>query len=213
MTHFITSRYLINFLPLFFITIYLSLISIEDRFESLKRFVRLKHLFILLLLASNLAILPVYYRSEKQDFRGLANYLKGELRDGDKIIAGTIAYVPGILHYLGVYPKDRHYAYFFRKVSEEEMEYRYFFSNQNNRIVISYSERFWTQYAAEGNRLWIVVDEMTAKEIKRNTPSVLKGYFDGSFANFEKFPVDASLYLFLWDPKSPNEQGIDMPIE
>jgi hypothetical protein len=93
------------------------------------------------------------------------------------------------------------------------MEYRYLFSNQNKKIIISYSETFWAQYAAEGNRLWIVVDNLTAKEIKKNTPSVLKGYFDGSVANFERFPVDASLYLFLWDPKSPEEKGIDMTIK
>jgi hypothetical protein len=213
MTHFITSRYFINFLPIFFISIYLSINAIEDRFETLKRFIRLKHLFIILLIASNLLILPLYYRSEKQDFRGLANYLKREIRDGDKIIVGTIAYSPGILHYLGVYPKGRNYIHSFRKVSEKEMEYRYLFSNQNKKIIISYSETFWAQYAAEGNRLWIVVDNLTAKEIKKNTPSVLKGYFDGSVANFERFPVDASLYLFLWDPKSPEEKGIDMTIK
>jgi hypothetical protein len=49
--------------------------------------------------------------------------------------------------------------------------------------------------------------------LKENSPSVLKGYFDGSFLNFNKFPTDASIYLFLWDPKSPEEKGIDMPIE
>jgi hypothetical protein len=157
-------------------------------------------------------MLPLYYRAEKQDFRGLGNYLKRELRDGDKIIAGTIAYVPGILHYLGVYPQGQHYVYSSRKVSEEEVEYRFFLSNQNNKFILSYSYRFWMQYAAEGSRLWIVVEGMTAKEIKKNTPSVLKGVFDGSFANFERFPVDASLYLFLWDPKSPQEKGIDIPI-
>jgi hypothetical protein len=47
----------------------------------------------------------------------------------------------------------------------------------------------------------------------RESPAVLKGFFDGSFANFDRFPRDASIYLFLWDPKSPKEKGIDMPIE
>ena len=212
-THFITSRYLINFLPPLFIALYLSLGVIETKLEKFRYFIRLKSIFTIIFIASNLVILPPYYRSGKQDFRGLANYLKGEIRDGDKIIVGTIAYVPGILHYFGVYPKDRHYIFYPRKVSEKEKEYRYYLSNQNNRILISYSETFWAQYALEGSRLWIVVDDTTAREIKKNTPSVLKGYFDGSFANFERFPVDASLYLFLWDPKSPNEKGIDMPME
>jgi hypothetical protein len=46
-----------------------------------------------------------------------------------------------------------------------------------------------------------------------NIPVTWKGYFDGSFLNFTKFPADASMYLFLLDPKSPGEKGIDMPIE
>jgi hypothetical protein len=212
-THFVSSRYFIAFLPLFLIILFLSLHGIEENFQAPKRFMKLRLLFVFLFIASNLLILPLYYRSEKQDLRGLGNYLKGELRDGDKIIAGTIAYVPGILHYLGVYPQGRHYIYSSRKVSEKEIEYRFFLSNQNNKFIISYSHTFWMQYAAEGSRLWIVVDGMTAKEIKKNTPSVLKGVFDGSFANFERFPVDASLYLFLWDPKSPEEKGIDILIQ
>ncbi len=36
-SHFITSRYFISFLPLFFITLYLSLSAIENRFEKLKK--------------------------------------------------------------------------------------------------------------------------------------------------------------------------------
>ncbi len=91
-THFVTSRYFINFLPLFFITLYLSLEAIEFKFEKLKRFLRLRFLFVILFIASNLIILPLYYRSEKQDFKGLVSYLKGNLRDGDKIIVGGTAY-------------------------------------------------------------------------------------------------------------------------
>jgi hypothetical protein len=49
--------------------------------------------------------------------------------------------------------------------------------------------------------------------MKGTTPAVLKGYFDGSFLNHDRFPADGSLYLFLWDPRSPNEKGIDLPIE
>jgi hypothetical protein len=61
--------------------------------------------------------------------------------------------------------------------------------------------------------LWIIVGKGSAKEFKKNSPCVLKGYFDGSFLNLSKFPEDASIYLFLWDPLSPNEKGIGMPID
>ena len=211
--HFVTSRYFINFLPLFCISIYLSLSEIEDKFQRLRGLKRLKHLFIILFIISNLILLPFYYRSEKQDYRGLANYLKGQIRDGDMIIAGTLAYFPGILHYFEVYPESRHYIYSTRKVSEKEVEFRSFLSDKNNnKFVISYSDTYWRQYASEGNRLWIVVGKNNAIEIKKHTPCVLKGYFDGSFSNVERFPVDSSLYLFLWDPSSPGEKGIDMPM-
>ena len=65
----------------------------------------------------------------------------------------------------------------------------------------------------DGKRLWILVGKEAAKEIQKNSPVVLKGYFDGSFSHFRRFPSDASMYLFLLDPKSPGEKGIDMPIE
>jgi hypothetical protein len=58
-----------------------------------------------------------------------------------------------------------------------------------------------------------VVGKHKAKELKMNSPAVFKGYFDGSFLNFNRFPTDASIYLFLWDPSSPNEKGIDLPLE
>src|SRR4030042_4181297 len=74
-TQFVTSRYFINFLPLFLITLYLSLEAIEFKFERLKGFVRPRLFFLILFIASNLIILPLYYRAEKQDFRGLVNYL------------------------------------------------------------------------------------------------------------------------------------------
>jgi hypothetical protein len=57
------------------------------------------------------------------------------------------------------------------------------------------------------------MDKWTAKKMKGNSPAVFKAYFDGSFLNFNRFPTEASLYLFLWDPSSPNERGIDLPIE
>jgi hypothetical protein len=61
--------------------------------------------------------------------------------------------------------------------------------------------------------LWIVSDKKNAKRFKEEVPCVFKGYFDGSFLNFNRFPTDVSMYLFLWDPNSPDEKGIDMPIE
>jgi hypothetical protein len=202
-----------NFLPPFLISIYLSVNAVDEKVEKLKGFMRLKVLFVVLFIASNLLILPLYYRSEKQDFRGLTNYLKGQIRDGDTIMVGTLAYFPGILHYFGVYPEGRHYLYSSRKVSEKEIEYRLSLKNQEKEFVICYSKTFWVQYALEGHRLWLVVDKMVGKRIRMNTPSVFKGYFDGSVSNFERFPVDASLYLFLWDSKSPEEMAIDMPLE
>ena len=38
-------------------------------------------------------------------------------------------------------------------------------------------------------------------------------FFDGSFLNHDHFPADGSIYLFLWDPKSPGGKGLDVPIE
>jgi hypothetical protein len=57
------------------------------------------------------------------------------------------------------------------------------------------------------------VGKMNAMKLKENTTWALMGYFDGSFVNYNRFPTDASMYLFLWDPSSPEEKGIDMPIE
>ena len=124
-----------------------------------------------------------------------------------------MAYTPGILHYFGVYPEKRHYEIPYYKVSENEIEFRKSFVFQNRNYTVYYSSTCCNRYIADGSRLWIVAGEKNAKKIKGNSPCVLKGYFDGSFLNFNKFPTDASLYLFLWDPKSPGERGIDTPIE
>jgi hypothetical protein len=86
-------------------------------------------------------------------------------------------------------------------------------NDQRTVITIYNSENCCTQYVAGGNRLWIVTEKKTAEKFKKDSPCVLKGYFDGSVANFRKFPTDASMYLFLWDPKSPGEKGMDLPIE
>jgi len=211
--HFITSRYFINFLPIFLITLYLSLSAIEDKFERLKGVMRLRVLFVILFTASNLVILPFYYNAEKQDLRGLVNYLKGQLRDGDKIFDGDRIYTPGILHYFGVYPEGRHYLIPFRKISGKEIEFKKSFVYKNKNYTIYSSYTCCQEYVAYGSRLWIVAGKESVKEIKSSIPCVLKGYFDGSFMNLNRFPTDASIYLFLWDPSSPDEKGIDMPIE
>ncbi len=212
-THFVTSRYFITFLPLFFVSIYLSLDAIEIEFGRLKRYLRLKFLFIILLITSNLVILPLYYRHEKQDYRGLVNYLKGQLREGDNIFVETAGYIPGILHYLGIHPEARHHIATYWKVSEKYLGVEKSFSYQNKIFTIYYSKTCCTKYVENGSRVWSIVSKWRAKELKEKSPCVLKGYFDGSFLNFSRFPDDASMFLFLWDPKSPDEKGIDMPIE
>jgi len=212
-THFITSRYFITFLPLFLITVYLSLNTIEVRFKRIRKFVRPELLFLILFIASNLVILPLYYRSEKQDLRGLVTFLKNHLKEGDKIFVETAGYIPGILHYFGVHPGGRHHTANIWKESEKKLDVIKSFTYQNRKFTLYYSKQCCTQYVADGSRLWIVVGKWTAKKIRQTSPSVLKGYFDGSFLNFNKFPDDAPMYLFLWDPQSPNEKGIEMPIE
>lgn len=212
-THFVTSRYFINFLPLFFITTFLSLNSIELKFQSLKRFVRLRLLFMALLILSHLMILPFYYRSEKQDFRGLVNSLKAQLQEGDKIFDGGIAYMPGILHYFGVYPEGRHYSIPYRKISDEDIELIKTFTFQNRLFTIYASSSCCVQYVADGSRLWIVVEKPKARKLNQEPQYILKGYFDGSFLNFDRFPTDASLYLFLLDPQSRDEKRIEIPFE
>jgi uncharacterized membrane protein len=212
-THFVTSRYFINFLPLFLITLYSSLDTLEFRFDWLKRFLRLKFLFVILFIASNLIILPLYYRSEKQDFKGLVAYLKTHLKEGDKIFVGATGSMPPILHYFGVYPEHRHHIMSFWKESGKIIKVEKSFVYQNKIVTIIYSKTCCTEYVTGGNRLWIIMDKWTAKKMKENSPAVFKGYFDGSFLNFNRFPTEASLYLFLWDPSSPEEKGIDMPID
>jgi len=213
-THFFTSRYFINFLPLFLITLYLSLEAMEFKFKRLKRFLRPGFLFIILFITSNLVILPLYYRCERQDFRGLVTYLMKNLQEGDKIFVQSIAYIPGMLHYFRIIPKDRHYNIPFEwKASGQEIEFRKPFTYENRTYTIYSSNICCSQYLADGNRLWIVQGEPAAKKFSETTPSVLKGYFDGSFASFRRFPSDSSMYLFLWDPSSPDEKGIDMPIK
>ena len=212
-THFITSRYFIGFLPVFLIAIYLSVDMIENKFEGLRRFIRLRFLFTILFVASNLLILPLYYRSQKEDSRGLVNYLKTNLRQGDKLLDIDIARTPGILHYFGTLPQGRHYTVSLHRLSENESELRSSFIYQNRKYVIYCSKSWSDRYISDGARLWVIAGHDSAKRLRSNSNCVLKGYFDGSFLNFRRFPTDASIYLFLCDPKSPEEKGIDMPIE
>ncbi len=212
-THFFTSRYFINFLPLFLITLFLSLNAIEFEFRRLKKRVRPMFLFLILFIASNLVILPLYYRSEKQDFRGLVTYIRSQLKDGDKIFVAMKAYLPGIYHYFGLYPEGRAYVVPIGEGSKG-IEYRMALFDGNNQFTIYHSNTCCTQYVTDGSRVWIIADKWTAKNrFGKDSPFVFKGHFDGSFANFRKFPTDASMYLFLWDPKSQEEKRIDIPIE
>jgi mannosyltransferase len=214
-TQFITSRYFINFLPFFFITLYLSLEAIESKLGRLKRFVRPGLLFLILFISSNLIILPFYYEGEKQDFRGLVNYLNHHLRDGDKVFVGTFTYIPGILHYFRVEPKTRHYSIPYSWIDPgKEFEFKVSLISENRNLDVYHSNIPYSRYVADGSRLWIVAGKgPTAEAIRKNLPCVLKGYFDGSFAMFRRFPSDASMYLFLWDPRSPGEKGIDIPMK
>jgi len=212
-THFITSRYFITFLPIFFIMIYLSLNAIEVRFDRVKKFIRLQPLFLFLCIASSLIILPFYYRSEKEDLRGLVAFLKNHLKEGDKVFVETTSDMPGILHYFGIHPEGRHYSAKMFGEPAKIITVQRSFTYQNKNYTLYHSKTCCTQYVGNGSRLWIVVRKWTAKKIRKTSPSILKGYFDGSFLNFGRFPDDASIYLFLWDPQSPGERGIDMPID
>jgi hypothetical protein len=213
-TQFLTSRYFINFLPFFFIALFSSLDSLKKKYDQSKRLLRLDLLFVILFITSNLVMLPLYYRSEKQDFRGLVNYLNSQLRDGDKVFVKTFTYIPGILHYFEIYPRNRHYAVpIVWKTPGKEFELKVTLVSQGRVFTIYHSNIPYAQYVVDGNRLWILTGKEDSKKIKMNFPYVLKGYFDGRFANFRRFPSDASMYLFLWDPQSPGEKGIDMPIE
>jgi len=212
-SHFISSRYFITFLPIFLIIIYLSINSIEIKFETIKRYMRLKLLFLVLFILSNLIMFPLYYRSGKQDFKGLVTYLKLNLQQGDKIFCGGVGYIPGILHYFGAHPEGRHYEIPYKKISGENIEFKKSFIYRSSVFTIYSSTDCCSRYVGDGSRIWILVGEENATRFKKHSSYPLKGYFDGSFLNFIKFPSDASMYLFLWDPKSPNEKGIDIPIQ
>jgi hypothetical protein len=193
--------------------LYLSLDVAELKLDRLKRPLRMKGLFTIFIIFSNMMILPLYYHSEKQNIRSLVTYLKGHLRAGDKIFLDAEGYIPGILHYFGIPPESRHYIVFHERDAEKIVQTDRSFLYEQKTFTMYQSTTCCAQYITNGNRLWIIATKLNAKEFSKKSPCVLKGYFDGSFLNFNRFPVDASIYLFLWDPKSPNEKGIDMPIE
>ena len=213
--HFISSRYFINFLPIFLISLFLSLANIEFKFRRLKSFISLHLLFSIFFIASNLVILPFYYQSDKMNLRGLVNYLRGELKEGDKIFdtAKGMGLMPGILHYFGTIPTGHDYVYAVNVISKTETEFTKSFTYQNKQFSIYSASSCCSQYVEDGSRLWIIADKLAAKKLKNIPAFILKGFFDGSFLNLDQFPYDASLYLFLIDPKSPDEKGIDLPIE
>ncbi len=213
-SHFVTSRYFINSLPLFFITLFFSLEVLERRLQKWRGPFRMKLLFTILVIASNLVILPIYYRSEKQDFRGLVNYLTGHIRAEDKVIVSPRLYIRGLLYYFGIDPSEsRDYLLSQRMVSEDETEYSISLFCKGNRFTLSHSKTYWNRYIGEGNRVWLVVDKKTAKEIRKVYPFAVKGYFDGSVLNLVRFPTDVSMYLLLWDPEAIGERGINMALE
>ena len=213
-SHFVTSRYFINSLPLFFITLFLSVDALEGKFQAFRGLFRMKFLFIILLIASNLVILPIYYYSEKQDFRGLVNYLASHICAGDKIIVNPKLYIRGLLYYFGIDLSDnRDYLLSQRRVSEDETEYSISLFYKGNKFSISHSKTYWNRYIANGERVWLVLDKNTAKEIMKVYPFAVKGYFDGTVLNLVRFPMDVSMYLLLWDPEAPKEKGIDIPID
>jgi len=212
-THFISSRYFINFLPPLFISLLLSIEALEARFAHLRGILRFRLIFVVLFTASNLMILPLYYRSEKQDYRGLTNYLKENLRQGDTIFVEQVVFFPGILHYFGLPPESRHYRVSFKELPKGGIEYSKTLLYRDILFKIHCSDKTCcSEYVGEGGRVWIVVGKYKAKQLKMRSPAVFKGYFDGSFLNFNRFPTDASIYLFLWDPSSPNGKGIDWPM-
>jgi hypothetical protein len=212
--HYFSSRYVINFLPLFFIAIYLSLHTLQLRFGKWARYARFQLLFLILLIASNLVILPLYYRFEKQNFRGLVAYLDAYLRDGDRVFVRSSAYLPGILHYFGVMPKSRHYYIPTQKDPQKgEFESKISLVSQSRRFTFYYSNFCCDRYVEDGRRLWIIVGKPGVKKIMEELPFTFRGYFDGSFSNFRRFPSDASMYLFLWDPRSQGEKRLELPIE
>jgi hypothetical protein len=84
------------------------------------------------------------------------------------------------------------------------IEYRKSFVYGGQTFTIYHSNSCCVDYVEDGSRLWIIAGGEGAKKIKESPLFVYKGFFDGSFLNLNKFPTDASVYLFLLDPNSSN---------
>jgi hypothetical protein len=80
-------------------------------------------------------------------------------------------------------------------------------------FTVYHSKTCCTQYISGRRWLWIIVGPISAEKLNKESPAVFRQYFDGSFLNLIKFPTDASMYLFLWDPSSSAEKRMEMPIE
>jgi hypothetical protein len=212
-THFITSRYFINFLPLFLFSLFSTVAALEVKFQKLKKWARPSILLLIFFVVANLFILSYYYHSEKMDFRGLAAYLKANLREGDKVFVVSPALMPGILHYFGNIPIGRQDILYPIAESGGKVGYYSPLFYKHSIYSMYYTKQCCNQYIADGNRLWIIVFKQLAKDFKKSSPAVLKESFNGKVLNLHRFPTDASMYLFLWDPKLPEERGVDLPIE
>jgi hypothetical protein len=211
-THFITSRYFINLLPLFLISLYSSAIDIEIKFQKISIWIRPSILLLILFIISNLLFLSYYYDSEKMDFRRLTTYLKTHLKEKDKIFVVSPSLMPGLLHYFGNIPIGRQDILYPIIESGEIVGYYSPLVYEHSTYSIYYSKRCCNQYVADGSRLWIIVFKQLAKDFKKGSPAVLKESFNGKVLNLHRFPTDASMYLFLWDPRLPDEKGVDIPI-
>ncbi len=99
---------------------------------------RLKLLFVILFIASNLMILPLYYHSEKQDFKGMVSYLKANLRDGDKIFVTDLAIFRGYFIILGYIQKAGIISFHFGKRGEMNMENPLFIKTKIYHLSFQY---------------------------------------------------------------------------
>jgi len=98
-------------------------------------------------------------------------------------------------------------------ISKDQIEFIKPFTYGSKEFTMFSSRTCCNQYIRDGGRLWLIADKPLAVRLMGIPSFVPKGFFDGGFSNLCKFPSDESIYLFLLDPKSPNEKGLDLPIE
>ncbi len=116
----------------------------------------------------------------------------------------------GILFYFGITPVSRHYTARIVKQGDKLVGLKRSFYYNRNEYIIYYSNTCCEQYIADGSRLWIVVGKSGRVEVEKNLSCKRMGYFDGSFLNYNKFPANASMYLFLCDPSPSNQNRKDI---